>query len=123
MHQLTVVFGDNGGSWAFQYKDANGAITAVQTIMDAMVHKTLGPFARIADDFSQVAYINTDEIVGWLSEDCEISKIGQIERGLHQARVQAKAQELAGQDPLLRQARIANQRSGPVLSPMSNGGF
>jgi hypothetical protein len=122
MHMLTVVFGPTGGSWAFMFKES-GADSAVQKIVDALYHRTSTPFVAINDDYGQSACILNEEIHGWMLEDLEISKIGQIERGLHQARVQAKAQELAGQDPLLRQARMASQRGGPMLSPMGNGGF
>jgi len=54
-------------------------------------------------------------------EDMEKSKLAHIERGLHQARTQAKAQQAATQDPVLKSA--AMMRGPAMIDPMGNSRF
>lgn len=115
MFLLTIVFGTSPVPWGFLFKEEEKA----QQAFDHVVLCKQTPDSRIGieDDFGQKASLDTDKIQGFMLEDMEKSKLANIERGLHQARTQAKAQQQAQQDPVLRAAQLG-AASPAVLSPM-----
>ena len=64
----------------------------------------------VADDFGQRATIDIKSIHGFMLEDMEQSKLAHIERGLHQARTQARAQQMATADPVLKNAAMIGMK-------------
>jgi hypothetical protein len=117
MHQLTVTFGPAGTTWAFLYKDGDIAHKAAEQL--ALPQESI----YIADDFGQRANIKYREIWGFMVEDLELSKLGHIERGLHQARTQAKAQQMAQADPVIKAAAMGRGSGLATLNPMGNERF
>jgi hypothetical protein len=119
MHTVTIAFGaGNPIMWALLFNDKNRAeesFAAATSIADKVV---------LVDDFGQQAAFNTQSIHAVMLEDLDKSRLAHCERTLHQARTQAKAQELAESDSILRAAR-ARQAGSPVLMPVGisgNGG-
>jgi hypothetical protein len=114
MFLLTINFGPADASWALLFKDEEKARGIYDNLM-----QTSTDHVYLSDDFGQDATIALDSIHGLMLEDLEKSKLAQIERGLHQARVQAKAQQMAGSDPLLK--AMAMTRGPAMIDPMGNG--
>lgn len=125
MHQITVVFGPSPVPWAFLFNKPELADQAFATIkaakLDGKDSLTGGSCISIVDEFGQQGCLEIKNIHGFMLEDLDKSNLAQIERGLHQARTQAKAQQRAGADPALRAAMMT--QGAPVLSPMGNGRF
>lgn len=115
MYLLTVVFGPSPVPWAFMFhkRELVEAAFAALTASNPSV-------AKITDEFGQCAMINPAQIHGVMLEDMEQSKLAQIERGLHQARTQARANQQAMSDPVLKAA--AAMQGPAVLNPV-NGRF
>lgn len=75
---------------------------------------------EITDDFGQRLQL-IQPYFAILIQDMQLSQLADIERGIHQAVTQAKAQERAKTDPTLMAAMRA--QNGPaVLSPMGMNG-
>lgn len=112
MYRLSVIFGETDTNWAFLFrtKDKADSILALRTAT---------PHTKVIfdDDFGQHAEIEASCIKGVMLENLDESRMAAVEMGLHQARVQAKAQELAKTDPILRAAMTANSRGPSVLTP------
>ena len=108
MYLITVPVGN--AVWCLLYKEQKNAESAFNTI-DAMAAPVC-----ITDDFGQTLQLSAPP-AGMLYEDLEQSKLAQIERMLHQARTQARAQSLASADPGLRSGVM-----GPApISPFMRG--
>jgi hypothetical protein len=110
MHRLTVIFGHAGINWAFLFRQKETA--------DAIISgRKASPNTTwiINDDFGQHAEIQAPEVQAFMLEDMALSRMAAVESGLHQARVQAKAQEMAKSDPILRTAM--RPQSPSVLTP------
>ena len=121
MYLLTIVFGPTPTPWALLFKDEKLANEAFAEAQSAFVNAT--PVLTVSDEFGQQSVIDTSSIHGCMLEDLEKSKMAQIERGLHMARIQARAQQLAQGDPILKNIRATQ---GPaMIDPMgmSNGRF
>lgn len=103
MHSITICFGPQGTIWNFLFKTEEAAKNAMEKI---------GEKCLIADDFGQAANIQPTQIHGMMLEDLDLSQAGQIERGLHNARSQAKAQQRAMSDATIRTAAMAQ---GPAV--------
>ncbi len=124
MHLLTIVFGPTPTPWALLFKTPEAAD---KTFIDLEVAKKtaiavegIAPTISVADDFGQRATLDVKSIHGFMLEDMEQSKLAHIERGLHQARTQARANQMAQGDPVLKNAAMMQ---GPaMLSPMGNSG-
>jgi hypothetical protein len=112
MYSLTVVFGTPATSWRFLFRSKEKAEQAIGLISD---HPTQD--LHIADDFGQSADIKALTIHGRMLENLDESQNAYVEMALHNARVQAKAQERAKADPAIRAA----QRGPAVLAPIGNG--
>lgn len=100
MHSITIVFGPAGTQWSFMFTAKNTADKAFATIEGNT------PIVKIYDDFGQHAIFKAEDIHGVLSEDLDLSANGMIERGLHQARTNAKGQSRAQNDPALKFAAL-----------------
>lgn len=119
MHLLTIVFGPTPTPWSLLFKKPE---LADKTFFDIQVAKREhAATVSLMDDFGQRADVDVASIHGFMLEDMEQSKLAHIERGLHQARTQARAQQQAQADPALRAA--AAMQSPAMLTPMGNGRF
>ena len=110
MFRLSVVFGKQDTNWAFLYKTKEAA----QAVVDAHV---ASPHTRwiIKDDFGQTASVPDANMASYMLEELDVSRMAAVEMALHQARIQAKAQEMAKTDPVLKTAM--NSRGPSVLTP------
>lgn len=119
MFSLTISFGPGPTMWTLMWRDKEKADAAydnyahgvpVNIENDSLV-------LDLTDDFGQRARIHRADIHGVMLEDMDQSKLAHIERALHQARTQAKGQEMASADSTLR-AAAARQAGGPsILTP------
>lgn len=125
MHSLTIVFGPSPVPWVLLFRDeakakavyASGGLTDEERATGRV-----GYFSA-TDDFGQEIRIAKASIHGVMLEDMDQSKLAHVEQGLHRARTQAKAQQMAAADPVLRTAAMAQ---GPaMLQPgfQGNGAF
>ena len=119
MYLLTIVFGPSPTPWSLLFEKPEAAEEVFYGLERAKQTKV--EFISIADEFGQRATIDVASIHGFMLEDMEKSKLAHIERGLHQARTQAKAQQAATQDPVLKSA--AMMRGPAMIDPMGNSRF
>lgn len=119
MHLLTIIFGPTPTPWSLLYQKQKLAEATFYRIESAK--QSDAQFISLVDEFGQLATFDVSSIHGFMLEDMEKSKLAHIERGLHQARTQARAQQAAAADPVLKNA--AMMQSPPMLSPMGNGRF
>jgi hypothetical protein len=119
MHLLSIVFGPTPTAWAMLFQKPELADKAFFDLESAKRERK--ETVSVFDEYGQRAVFETVDIHGFMLEDLEKSKVAQIERGLHQARTQARAQQQALADPILSNA--ARMQGAPVLSPMGNGRF
>lgn len=117
MFSLTISFGPAATMWTMMFKDAEKAEAAFSLILQA---PPVGPVI-VEDDFGQRACIGRSEIRGVMLEDMEQSKLAHIERALYQARMQAKASEMAESDNSLRASR-ARQGGPAIIAPFGGNG-
>ena len=113
MFSLTVSFGPAPQAWVFMFRDKEKAEHTYQ-----MITQPEAPTIMIADDFEQRAFFKMDQINGIMLEDMQQSQLAYIERVLHQARGNAKSQEAAQSDQMLRTAMLRQQGQSPILTPM-----
>ena len=113
MHSITIVFGPSPVPWVLLFKTEEAARAALMI-------PSSNDYWEVMDDFGQYVSIKRDLIHGTMLEDMEQSKLAHIEQGLHRARTQAKAQQMAAADPTLRTAQMMG---GPaMLQPGFNQG-
>src|SRR5437879_2532407 len=113
MHSLTICFGPTGTVWNLLFKEEAKAKEAYAAIGKS----------DVTDDFGQTIGTSLNAIHGILLEDLDVSQVAQVERGLHQARGQAKAQTRAMEDPIIKES-LRRQQMGPaVMSPVPGGRF
>jgi hypothetical protein len=119
MYSLSIHFGPSQMCWAFLFKDKDRAEQAFRTAASLEIAGQSSAF-QIADDFGQNGMFNYSGVHGILLEDMDVSQEAAIQRGLHQARGQAKAQSRAGSDTTLR--TLSAGRGPAILSqfPQSN---
>lgn len=119
MHSLTIVFGPSPVPWVLLFRDQEKAESAAAFVNGAMAD---GSDVVLIDEFGQRIGLRGKSIHGAMLEDMDQSKLAHIEQGLHRARTQAKAQQMAAADPVLRTAAMA---AGPaMLQPgFGNGAF
>lgn len=123
MHSLTICFGPTGTIWTLLYKTEEKAGQCYGAYTEAKVlGKDGGPLIG-SDDFGQAFSLDITQIHGVLLEDMDLSQMAQVERGLHQARAQAKAQTRAMADPVIKESLRAQQQGPAVMSPMPGGRF
>jgi hypothetical protein len=118
MHSISICFGPTGTIWNLLYKSEETMKAAWEKLENRET-----PRLVIGDDFGQNLAIVRDQLHAFLIEDLDVSQLAQIERGLHQARSQAKAQTRAMEDPTIKES-LRRQQMGPaVMAPVPGGRF
>jgi len=121
MHSLTIWFGPAAVFCQLLFKTEEKAALAYNAYVDFNVSDGISGSLIGSDDFGQSFAFDLKAVSGVLLEDLDQSQLGQIERGLHNARSQAKAQTRAMSDPALKASMMAQ---GPAVhSPFPNGRF
>lgn len=115
MFCITIKFKNDPAPWTLLYKTEEVATSAWK----AMSADTNG--VSLTDDFGQTAVVKYTDMAGAMFEDLDKSMLAHIERGLHNARTQAKAQQIAANDPILKTARMTQGQSPAIFSPQGNG--
>lgn len=116
MYSLSIMFGPANAMWTLMFHDEVKAAEAFQLLNTGDANTV----THLTDDFGQKVYLKQSAIHAAMLEDLDQSKQAHIETALHRARTQARAQTLASNDPILRNAAAMN--SPAVFSPMGNGG-
>ncbi len=114
MYSLTIHFGPNAIMWQFLFKEEDKAGLVYNAYMDYKASHAEKGMLIGADDFGQSFAIPIEEISGMLIEDIELMEEARILRSLADARAQAKLQQRARTDSVIRSA----QQQTPVLQPM-----
>ena len=113
MISLSIVFGPaSGGAWGFMFQNKRNADVVLEEYNTGTAAKI-----SIADDFGQRAVIVRNSIYGILIEDMDIAADAVIERSLHQARTQVRANNKSATDSLLKNQGMFNCGKGPLLRP------
>jgi len=116
MFCISIALKDNPATWTLLFNDVERARQASEA------YEKAADEVSITDDFGQTASIKKSCVAGAMFEDLDKSMLAHIERGLHNARTQAKAQQIAVNDPILKTAAMTRQ--GPALfDPQGNGAF
>jgi hypothetical protein len=113
MHSLTIVFGPAATQWVLMFKTEEKAGELYNAYTEARITQVLSQIVG-SDDFGQVLSLPSSDIHGMMLEDMELSQQVAIERGLNQARAQAKAQTRAMEDPTIKES-IRRQQQGPAV--------
>jgi hypothetical protein len=119
MYSLSIFFGTNPVPAQFLFKNKEKAEDA-RSKTTAFLPDATG--FGIEDDFGQHGAFKHDAVIAVILEDMDLGEESRIQRGLSQARGQAKANERAKTDPILMRA-MTQQRSPSMITPFSNGGF
>jgi hypothetical protein len=116
MYSLTVCFGPANTLWTFLFKEADKP-NAIKEAYRKGVEPEDNHAIIVEDDFGRSAIFDCRGMSGVVIEEMELAQLADVERGLHQARTQAKANTRAMGDEVLKSAaRLQNQ--GPaVLQP------
>lgn len=122
MHSLTICFGPTGTTWTLLFKEEEKAAALYNNYVRAANNVDRAMLVG-SDDFGQAFAINIDLVNGIMLEDMDLSQMAQVERGLHQAKAQAKAQERAMADPVILQSLRRQQQGPAVMSPVPGGRF
>lgn len=119
MHSLTICFGPAATPWILLFKDEAKAATIYNAYAEQAVseEKPLSGVLIGSDDFGQAFVIPASEIKGMMLEDMDLSQDAAVERGLHQARTQAKAETKAMGDDVIKAAIRAKQQGPAVYQP------
>lgn len=115
MFCITVKFKNEPSVWTFMYKTEEACTAAGANT------KTTGTSFTLVDDFGQCGLIDKASVAGTLVEDLDKSMLAHVERGLHNARTQAKAETIAASDEVLKAAAARKQRGPAIYSPQNNG--
>lgn len=121
MFSLTIVFGTSPTPWVLLYKTKDALDAAVANYRaDRTTTFESGEFTA-TDDFGSTISVKRDAIQGIMFEDMDLSKMNAIERGLHHARSQVRAEQMAAADPLLKAGSL--HRGGAAMLTPFNGAF
>ena len=121
MFSLTIVFGTSATPWVLLYKTRESLDAVIANYRaDKTTTFGTGPFVA-TDDFGSTIEINRASIHGVMFEDMDLSKMNAIERGLHHARSQYRAEQMAAADPVLKAASL--HRGGNAMLTPFNGAF
>lgn len=115
MYSLSIHFGPSPMPAQFLFKSRD-------KVDDAINLALTGAEFSITDEFGQFGFFMKGSVHAVISEDLEAGEEARIQRGLSNARGQAKANERAKADPVLRQAMLQQQKPS-MLTPFANGGF
>ena len=111
MISMTVAFGPaNGGAWNLLFKDKTSAYEAFKVFTSDGVG-----MATVSDDFGTIACVSLSSVHGVMMQDYSQSGEADIQRGLHTARTQAKANSRGSADPELKSLAVLNGR-GPQMT-------
>ena len=124
MYMITISFGPAATQWSLLFKTLEGFNSAMVDYKNPATFNTMD--LEITDDFGQHLCVKRSEIRGALFEDLAQSKLGFVERSLHQTRMQVDANNAVRADPGLMAhfAQQQQQQTAPrVLTPFGNGGF
>lgn len=113
MYSISICFGPAATVWNLLFKTEESANAAYAEL----------PKGDVTDDFGQKVCIAFTSIHGLLLEALDASQLGQVERGVHNARSQAKAQERAMSDPVISQSLRRQQQGPAVMAPVPGGRF
>ncbi len=114
MYLLTVALGNV--SWQLMFAEEENAALAHNKLASTA---TGGDPISLEDDFGQKLTARRMSVSGWLYEDMDKSALARIELALHASRTQIKGNQIAENDPVLKQARARQNMA--VLSPMGPG--
>lgn len=118
MHSVTIYFGTANTPLILLFKEEEKAKTIYNEYVSTRMAGAESGALIAADDFGQALALPLEQVNGMLLDDMELSQQAYIERGLHNARAQAKAQQRAAGDPTIRAAA-----QGPaVMSPFPGAG-
>lgn len=111
MFSLTIAFGPAGGAWRLLYQDETKAKQAFDLVTGDAQTVTL------VDEFGQHAFVKLFTVHAAMLENMKLSQLANIELALHQARTQAKGEEMAQSDQVLKSASF--RRGSPaIVNPM-----
>lgn len=116
MFCISIKFKNEPSVWTLLYNSA-------ESMQNAWSKNHLQPHYTLEDDFGQRAQIDAFCVAGIMFEDMDKSMLAHVERGIHNARTQAKAETVAMSDPVLRTAAMAKQRGPAIFNPVGNGGM
>lgn len=120
MHSLTICFGPAGTVWTLLFKSQESLKAAE---IASSISPTCETHLTMTDDFGQDVFVKREHVIATMIEDLDQSQMAQVERGLHQARSQAKAQTRAMEDPVIKES-LRKQQMGPAVhSPFPNSRF
>jgi NADH:ubiquinone oxidoreductase subunit D len=121
MHSLTICFGPAATTWTLLFKTEEKASELYNAYTGAKVAHESSQLIGV-DDFGQTISLVVNDIHGMMLEDMSLSQEAAVERGLHQARTQAKAEKKAMEDSVIKEAIRAKQQGPAVYQPgMPNG--
>ena len=113
MFLLTIKFKNDPSTWGLMFQTH-------EDMLRKWANANAGTTYILDDDFGQHVEIPVDSVAGVMLEDTSKSMLAQIERSLHHYRTQAKGNQLAMNDPVLKTAAMT--RGGPALfDPQGNG--
>ena len=117
MHTLTISFGPTGTNWALMFKTEEAAKGQFEALTIA---RAMTGAVAVKDDFGQTMSIKPEQIHCVILEDNDQTQLAIIARSIQQAQTQARAQQQASNDPVL---KAAVPRGPSILSPMNGGRF
>ena len=109
MFSIVIAVGPASDKISLLFKTEEAADRAMKVIGDPKPSS----ISKIQDDFGQIVVVRDSEIHAVIFEDMDLSAEGNIERGLHQARTQARGNSRAQSDSALRTAAMMGQ--GPMI--------
>lgn len=118
MFSMTISFGNSGTQLLFKTKEAFEAAKEKYK-----TPKTTSYELHLIDDYGIEILVKRSAVHGAMFEDLDQSKLGHIERGLHQVRLQIAADKAGMAAPDI-VAHMRTRGQGPaVLAPNFNGAF
>lgn len=118
MFCITIKFKNEPSAWTLVYHSDEAMRQAwkqASTETDAGMHYVL------ADEFGQECSVPVTCVAGVILEDLDKSILAHVERGLHNAHIQATADKTALNDPTLKEHRRTRTQSPGIFNPMGNG--
>ena len=117
MFSISIALADNPATWVLLYQTEEAA----RATWEAFASCPKDGVANLVDEFGQETVIERSRVAGAMFEDLSKSMMAHVEKGLHNARTQAKAEQIAINDPILKTAAMAKQRGPGIFSPVGNG--
>lgn len=119
MFCISIALKDTQIVWTLLYKEQEKATAQWDHYVGCDSSMPVG----LNDDFGQALLVKPADVAGAMLEDLDQSMLAHVEKGLHNARTQAKAETIAMNDPVLKTAAMAKQRGPGIFAPMGNGGM